>query len=346
MDEIIKDLNFAIVKNTGKDYTQVIDKKLSGRKWVNWGEDNKMPDYLYDQYLKNSNLQAVINTIANYVYGEGIVVADKDEEFTEELNITIENIIMDYIIFGGFAIECIRARSGEIVKYKHLNVMNVRLNEDLTMAYLSNKWGNYSGKEIIELPLYNKDEKQNHFVYFYRGKLTRGINPIPMYIGCMKSVEILNSTRNFHLNNVNNNFNVSAIISLNNGNIKSRELEEIEERLENNFCGANNAGKFLLINNPDKEHAATVERLNADNFGDLYQSLDKSSKEDIYTSFRVNPMLIGINQQTGFQKQEFQDAYNLFYATVIKGIQNEIKKVFVQLGIDINYNQFKIEWSE
>ena len=31
--------------------------------------------------------------------------------------------------------------------------MNVRVNEDLTTAYLSNKWGSYSGKDIIELPL-------------------------------------------------------------------------------------------------------------------------------------------------------------------------------------------------
>lgn len=331
-------LKFAVVNHTGEDYIKTFDKKSAGFKWVKWGEDNKMPDFLYDAYLKNSNLQAVINTVVNYTFGEGTVNGVYDE--------LIEKIIMDYVLFGGFAIEGLRSRTGKIVQLNYINVMNVRVNEDLNTAYLSNKWGSYSGKDIIELPLYNPEEKQNHFIYFYRGKLTRGINPIPMYIGAYKSIEILNSTRNFHLNNVNNSFNVSAIISLNNGNIKSKELEEIKDRLENNFCGANNSGKFMLVNNPDKEHAVTVERLNADNFGDLYQALDKSSKEDIYTAFRINPMLIGINQQTGFQKQEFEDAYNLFYTTVIKPIQNEIIKVFNKLENDIEIKPFKINWSE
>jgi hypothetical protein len=334
-DEVLK---FTVVNNTGDDYVKTFDKKTSNSLWVKWGQDNKMPDFLYDEYLKNSNLQAVINTVVNYTFGNGTTNNNYDE--------LVEKIIMDYVLFGGFAIEGLRSRTGEIVELNYINVMNVRVNEELTTAYLSNKWGSYTAKDVIELPLFNAQEKQPHFIYFYRGKLTRGINPIPIYIGAYKSIEILNATRNFHLNNVNNSFNVSAIISLNNGNIKSRELQDIKDKLENNFCGANNGGKFMLINNPDKEHATTVERLNADNFGDLYQALDKSSKEDIYTAFRINPMLIGINQQTGFQKQEFEDAYNLYYTTVIKPIQNEIIKVFKRLDKDIEIIPFKINWSE
>ncbi len=222
--------------------------------------------------------------------------------------------------------------------------MNVRVNEDLTIAYLSNKWGTYSGKEVIELPLFNPNEKQDHFVYFNRGKITRNINPTPTYIGAMKSVEILNSTRNFHLNNLKNGFNVSALINLNNGSIKSRELAEIKERLENNFTGSENAGKFLLINNPDREHQATVARLNADNFGDLYQALDKSSKEDIYVAFRINPILVGQNVATGFSKEEFEQAYKLFEVTVIKSWKNKINKCFNDLGIEVTFKPFKIDW--
>lgn len=334
-EEILK---FEVVRahSTGDEYIRTIDKKSSGRKWVNWGSDNKLPDFLYDQYLKNSNLQAVINTVINYTFGEGTIDGTYDE--------LIEKLIVDYTIFGGFAIEGIRSRIGNITQLNYMNVMNVRVNEELTTAYLSNKWGTYNGKDIIELPLFNPNEKQDHFIYFYRGKLTRNINPIPMYIGCLKSVEILNSTRNFHLNNVNNNFNVAALVNLNNGNIKSRELAEIKERLENNFCGADNAGKFLLINNQDKEHAATVERLNADNFGDLYQALDKSSKEDIFVAFRINPILCGQNVATGFSKEEFEQAYKLYYTTVIKPLQNELVKVFSELDVQIEINPFKIDW--
>lgn len=167
-----------------------------------------------------------------------------------------------------------------------------------------------------------------------------------MYIGCLKSIETLNGTRNFHLNNLGNNFNVSAIINLNNGTIKTRELDEIKRRLEENFTGTDNAGKFIIINNQDKEHAATIERLSADNFGDLYKSLETSSKDDIFTAFRINPMLVGINQQTGFQRQEFENAYALYYNSVVKPIQNDIAKVFGELGYVISYQPLKINWTE
>ena len=100
----------------------------------------------------------------------------------------------------------------------------------------------------------------------------------------------------------------------------------------------------MLINNPDKQHSATVERLNADNFSDLYQALDKSSKEDLYVAFRINPILVGQNVATGFSKEEFEQAYKLFDTTVIKSWKNKINKCFNDLGIEVTFNPFKINW--
>ena len=254
--------------------------------------------------------------------------------------------MFDYILFGGFTVEGIRNKNGEIVCLNYINVMNVRVNDTLDTAYISNKWGNYTGKNVIELPLYKKDENQAHFIYYYRGAITRNIYPIPIYASAMKSVAILNNTRNFHLRNIENNFSVNAIINLNNGNIKTRELEEIKNKLEKNYCGSENAGKFLLINGGDKEHAATIERLDADKFGDLYAALSESSKEDIFVAFRMNPILMGQNVQSGFSKQEFEQAYALYNRTVIKPLQNNIINAFSNLGIEVSFKPIVIEWGD
>jgi capsid portal protein len=332
-------LNFAVVtQNSGSQVLEIIDKKGTN-KWVNWGENNKLPEYLWDAYLKCSNLQTIVNSIYDYVVGEGIT-----SNFTEDITNVIEKCILDYIIFGGFTLECIRNRKGDIATINYVNVMNIRVNEELTTAFYSDKWGSYAGRNITELPLYNENEVQDHFIYFYRGNITRGINPIPTYIGCLKSVEILNGTRNFHLNNLKNNFQVNAIINLNNGNIKKKELEEIKDKLETNFTGTDNAGKFLLINNPDREHQATVVRLESDKFGDLYSNLQTSSENDLFVAFRINPILVGQNVATGFSKEEFENAYKLFNATVIKGLKNKIKKCFGDLGIELTFTEFKIDW--
>lgn len=338
MDNVKEEMNFALIAPTGVVVPSIIDKKTS-KKYINWGEDNKLPDYLWDTYLKNSNLQAITNAVRDYVLGDGT-----DTNAPIKSN-DLAKAILDYIIFGGFALEGIRSKKGEIVVLKYINVMNVRVDEDLTTAYISNQWGQWGAKDLKELPLYNGND-QEHFVYYYRGDITRNINPVPMYIGALKSIEILNSTRNFHLNNLENNFSVNAIINLNNGNIKTRELEEIKNQLTEGFCGTNNAGKFLLVNGGDKDHAATIERLQSDQFGDLYKALDESSKEDIFTAFRINPMLVGVNVATGFSKEEFANAFALYNRTVIRPLRTNVTECFEEMGFSLNFSEFKINWNE
>lgn len=334
------EMKFATVTPHGIIVPDVVDKKTS-KKYINWGEDNKLPNYLWDNYLSCSNLQAIVNTVVDFVIGEGVDTVFSQEDFADN----IQKWVTDYILFGGFAVEGLRNRNGDIAQLNYMNVMNVRVDEELTTAFLSNNWGSWSGKSIIELPLYKEDEKQSHFIYYFRGNITRNINPIPLYIASLKSIEILNNVKNFHLNNLNNGFTASSIINLNDGTIKTRELTEIKKQLEEKYTGSSNAGKFILMNGGDKDHAATVERLDADNFGDLYQTLDKSSKEDLYVAFRINPILVGVNVQTGFSKEEFENAFALYNSTMITPIKNIFIKHFKKLGVPVSFRDFKIKWA-
>lgn len=334
------EMKFATVTPHGIIVPDVVDKKTS-KKYINWGEDNKLPNYLWDNYLSCSNLQAIVNTVVDFVIGEGIDTVFSQKDFADN----IQKWVTDYILFGGFAVEALRNRNGDIAQLNYINVMNVRVDEELTTAFLSNNWGSWSGKDIIELPLYKEDEKQPHFIYYFRGNITRNINPIPMYIASLKSIEILNNVKNFHLNNLTNGFTASTIINLNDGTIKTRELSEIKKQLEEKFTGSSNAGKFILMNGGDKEHEATVVRLDADNFGDLYAALTTSSENDLYVAFRINPMLVGVNVQTGFSKEEFENAFALYNSTVITPIKNIFIKQFEKLGVPVSFRDFKINWA-
>jgi hypothetical protein len=334
------EMKFATVTPHGIIVPDVVDKKTS-KKYINWGEDNKLPNYLWDNYLSCSNLQAIVNTVVDFVIGDGVDTVFSQKDFADN----IQKWVTDYILFGGFTVEALRNRNGDIAQLNYINVMNVRVDEELTTAFLSNNWGSWSGKDIIELPLYKEDEKQPHFIYYFRGNITRNINPIPMYIASLKSIEILNNVKNFHLNNLTNGFTASTIINLNDGTIKTRELAEIKKQLEEKFTGSSNAGKFMLMNGGDKDHEATVVRLDADNFGDLYKALTESSENDLYVAFRINPMLVGVNVQTGFSKEEFENAYALYHATMITPIKNIFIKQFEKLGVPVSFKDFKINWA-
>ena len=334
------EMKFATVTPHGIIIPDVVDKRTS-KKYINWGEDNKLPNYLWDNYLSCSNLQSIVNSLKDFVIGDGVDGVFVYKDFADN----VEKWVLDYILFGGFAVEGIRNRNGEIVQLNYINVMNVRVDEELTTAFLSNNWGSWSGKDIVQLPLFKEDEKQPHFIYYFRGNLTRNINPIPCYIASLKSIEILNNVKNFHLNNLTNGFTASTIINLNDGSIKTRELAEIKKQLEEKFTGSSNAGKFILVNGGDKEHEATVARLDADNFGDLYQALTASSENDLYVAFRINPILVGVNVQTGFSKEEFENAFALYNSTMVTPIKNTFIKQFNKLGVDFSFKDFKINWA-
>lgn len=341
----MEEMNFACINYKSITIPDNFDCKKGGKGYIFWGDDNKFPDYLFDNYLKNSNLQSAVNTLNDYILGEGIssdfnYINEKGETFQD----TFSKCIFDYILFGGFALEGIRNAKGDIVRLNYINVQNVRVNEELTTAYLSNNWQEWSPRKLVTLPLYTKDELQDHFIYYYRGTITRNINPIPTYISALKSIEILNQTRNYHLHNLQNNFTGSTLVALNGTSIKASELQEIKAQLEGEYTGTDNAGKVMLINNANSDGKIEVSRLQADNAGDLYQALATSSVDDIFVAFRMNPILCGKNVSTGFSKEEFQQAYALFNATVIKPFKNQLTKAMKQLGVNIEFLPFKIDW--
>lgn len=334
-------LNLSFMKPC-PDVPSLVDKKTS-KKYINWGENNTLPQYLWDNYLKCSNLQALVNTVVDYTAGDGIVTENKNYDKTS-IEEVIRKCIFDYTLFGGFAVECLRSRTDNVTQINYINVMNVRVDEELTTAFISNQWGIWSGKNIVQLPLFNPKKNQSHFVLYYRGTITRNINPVPMWFAALKSVEVLNQVRTYNLNNITNNFSSNFVITLNGTAIKSSELEEIEDKLNNKFAGAENAGKTLLINNTNSDGRVELTRLDSDKAADIYSNVQENSVNDLYVAFRINPLLVGINQQTGFNTQEFSNSYKLYEKTVIKPIQNEFIKCFKSIGIDISFNPFIINW--
>lgn len=338
--------NFACINQTSNPIPDTFDFK-SSLEYIKWGEDNKFPIYLFDNYLKNSNLQSAVNTLCDYIIGDGIETSfDRLNDDGSNLSDTLAKSVFDYVLFGGFALEGIRNSKGDIVRLNYVNVQNIRVNEELTLAYLSNNWSQWNRKALFTLPLWNANEKQDHFIYYYRGKITRNINPIPVYVSALKSIEILNQTRNFHLHNLQNNFSGSVLVALNGTSIKSSELQEIKHSLEGEYTGTDNAGKVLLVNNTNADGKIEVNRLTADNAGDLYQNLATSSVDDIFIAFRMNPILVGKNVNTGFSKQEFQQAYSLFDATVITPIKKIFTNELRRLNVNITFNKFNINWTD
>ena len=328
------------------DKTSMPDAKevtRSGFDYVSWGKDNRYPQDLYDMYNNSAILQSVINGTADYVFGAGVISAfDIVNDKMETLEDVIKKCVFDYLIFGGFAIQ-LMYKGGKVEAMYWLDFQKCRRSEDEKKVYYSDDWGKYA-KKALEYKSWTPEIDKGTCIFYYKGHKTRGIYPVPMYVGALKSVKISTEISNFHLNNIVKGFASNAIISFNNGEPDEDTKARIEKDVKEKFCGTDNAGSFLLLFNESKDNACEIAKIQDDKFDEKYNMLAKSVKEDIFIAFRATPTLFGLpNENNGFSKQEYMESFELYNQTVVVPIQKDFERAFKAIGFVIKFKTFQLE---
>ena len=318
----------------------------SGFDYISWGPNNKFPQELFDMYQNSAILQSVINGTADYVFGGGIISAfDVVNANYETLEDVIKKCVFDYLIFGGFAIQ-LMYKGGKVENMYWLDFQKCRRSEDEKKVFYSDDWGKYA-KKALEYKSWTPDTDKGTCIYYYKGHKTRGIYPVPMYIGALKSVKISNEISNYHLNNIVKGFASNAIISFNNGEPDEDTKAKIERDIKEKFCGTENAGSFLLLFNESKDNAAEIAKIQDDKFDEKYKQLSKAVKEDIFIAFRATPTLFGLpNENNGFSKQEYLESFELYNKTVVIPIQKDFERAFKSFGYVIKFVSFNLDDTE
>lgn len=312
----------------------------SGFDYVSWGKDNRFPQDLYDMYQNSAILQSVINGTADYVFGSGVLSAfEVVNDKYETLEDIVKRCVFDYLIFGGFAIQ-LMYKGGKVESMYWLDFQKCRRSDDEKKVYYSDDWGKYA-KKALEYKSWEPGFDKGTCIYYYKGHKTRGIYPVPMYIGALKSVKISTEISNFHLNNITKGFASNAIISFNNGTPDEDTQSRIEKAVREKFCGTDNAGSFLLLFNESKDNACEIAKIQDDNFDKKYDVLSKAVKEDIFIAFRATPELFGLpNENNGFSQEEYTQAFNLYNKTVVMPIQKDVQRAFKSFGYVITFKPF------
>ena len=334
-------------------------KEVTGQKFWMYGDKNIYPQYLFDLYSNVSCLKSIINGLSDYVGGENISIAKP--EFQEQINRngeTIEDVVKQIAIdlgtYGGFALNIIRNKGGNIAEIYNINFQNLRSNKDNTEFYYSTDWSKSYGR--VKSTVYKKfsvDGTEPSSVFYYKNEKYRTY-PSPLWEGAVNSAECLKHISEFHLNSLYNGLSSDYIINFNGGKPTDEQKAEIEESLSEKFTGYNNAGRQMLSFNDDLQHKTTVEALPQTNFIDRYNSLYQTCLKDIFTSFRAHPAIFGLpTDNTGFNSQDLAEAFKLFNTTVILPIQKTIKRCFERIfgekdvisisPLTISFNEEEIE---
>ena len=320
------------------------EKSLSGKKYLNYGDNNQFPNYLWELYLRSALLQSIINGTTDYVMGNGIVYAENPiiqrlsveaNKKGDTLDDIIKKITADYLIFGGFCCQLLYNKLNELTEIYWLDFRNVRLNKDGDKAFYSDDWVRHAN-DYIEYKVFDGENKKGSSVFYFKGHLSRGVYPIPKFNGALSAIETETEISKFHLNSILNNFSANFIISFNNGQPDLATQESIESQLRDKFCGASNSAKFLAVFNDSKDNAVTVERIQDDNFDKKYEALRTSTYKTIFIAFRATPQIFGYSLEgTGFSRQEFIEAFELYNRTAVVPIQDDLVRCFNKIfGVD------------
>lgn len=329
-----------------------VEKKDKQRDYIIWGDANQYPNYLFSLYSSVATLQTIINGTADYVMGSDITT--NAEILSKAVNKTgdtfrdvISKIIMDYLIFGGFALQIIRNPYKQIIEIYYIDILKLRSDEKNEVFYYSDDWYSKSYGRIKTLiyPKFNINDDNPTSIFYYKGNITRNTYPVCRWGSAVVAAEIEKGIDTYHLNELNNNFMTSSIINFNNGVPDEHQQEEIERKLMEKFSGKENAGRILISYNDSKDNAAEIVRLNTDDFADRYNNLAKRCREQLFIAFRAVPVLFGLmTENNGFSREEFLQAFELYNKTTIQPIQRIMIEVFDEItGVNNSFSFLPFE---
>lgn len=342
---------FTAIVNETKEIPRLEVKQVKNCKYLKYGTDNLFPQYIYELYTHSGQMSAIIDTMKDYIQGNGIVSNYKEivNRKGDTFDLFIEKLIIDYLLFGGFAFQIIRNKGHEICELNWLDFRYIRVNEDEDLIFYNKEWSNGRVQPKVYDRYWNGSIQPNS-VFYYKGRQTRNQYPEPCYLAALTSLEISTQIPDYHLNNLTNGFHPSAIVNFNNGsNLSEDVMDEIEDKIKEKFTGTKNATKIMLSFNDDTDHATTIERLADEGNVDIYNTLKESTEKDIYTAFRISKLLLGNGEDnTGFSKQSFLESFALYQKTTIQPIQKELEKVINGVLGDgaLHFDKFTVDWSE
>lgn len=319
-----------------------------GRKWVEYGADNNFPGFIAGLYNKSAMNRTAILSKLDGTVGQGLKTRKEEDNYLlkranpkESWNDVFEKIALDYITFGGYALNIIWSNDGEtIAEIYHLDFTRVRsgihdmVTDEVKHYYYSTNWANWRRFTPLQYHTFDPSKSLEHpsqVMYCFDYEPGALFYPLPSYSGGLNDIQIDVEVSKFHINNLANGLAPSLFVGLNNGIPDPEARQEIYDEITMAFRGAENAGKAFIAFSDDKDHAPDITPIPAAN-SDYYVQLETRITSRILSAHRItSPMLLGLYHEggtgLGSNKDEIETAYAHFISTVIKPIQKSMLKV-------------------
>ena len=349
--------------------TAPVVTEVRGKDWIDYGTEewaNLYPQFLIDLYYNSSTQAAIINSTAELIAAEDIVIKDEEDReleavvklkkffksanSNETLHEVVKKIAFDFKLQGAFALNIVWSQDRtQISEIYHIDCSKIRAEKPNEMGkveayYVSADWADIRQNKPYRVPAFNTKDRTSPNQILYTGLYSPNMNAYhtPDYVAGNNWALVDQRVAEFHLNNISNGFAGSYMISFANGVPTQEERFQIESSLAAKFSGADNAGKFILTFSDDKTRTPEITAITPSDLDKQYLALQELLVSNILSAHRItSKTLMGIDSASGFSSNadELNAASNYFLNTVCKPYQSHIlktlSKIFEVNGMDM-----------
>lgn len=292
------------------------------------GDNNNFFNELIKLYEMSSIHNSFINNFTQKVIGSGIksdIESDKVIIDNYKLNDLWNKIVLDFAIYGGFAIEIIwNTLHNKILELNYIDFSKIRSGyidkdtDEVELYYYSYDWKAYH-KNIEVYQKFNPDENsENRQLYYFKGHHPGSdIYPRPYYLGGLKYIYVDIQLSTFYANLVKNNFVGNTIIKVPTGMDPDKQIA-FEEGIKKNFTSPDNAGSIVIIYG-DGENVVELLEFGKGSDDQKYQWLTQQTTDQLIIAHQIpNPIIAGVRVGgTLGGTQEMKDAEIIYNKNVI-----------------------------
>lgn len=329
--------------------------KKSTRGWINYGDDNNLPQVILDINNQSAVNKSIIDSKVTYICGSGINQTSYcgNPNANENWDIFIEKIARDYSTFGGFCFQLIMNENGKSISIFHTDFSKIRIGEVNEYGipldyYMSNDWSKTSGQYTpISIKAYGSENIRQGIPYLlYYKDYEPGLDfyPIPQYYSALNYIEADGLLGKFYRNSINNGFAPSVIITIP-SNPSEDAKSQFNRDMTETFAGTNGANSIVVLYGESQDVKPTVTPFVASGNADLYNNVNDVIFQKIISAHRLSsPTLAGISGSGNLSgnASEIINSFILYNYTVIHNMRRKILSVINPFIINNGYNPLSI----
>jgi hypothetical protein len=331
-----KGSNVHVVSLSSYNKPKVTEDKR--KEWVNYGEDNNYYQYLIDLYTESTTNNAIINGVANMIYGKGLDALDSSTKTDEYAalraifkNECLKKVSLDLKLLGEASFQVLY-KDGRVVRAEHFPRQTLRAEKcndegQIEAYYYFHDWGKIKPadkpKRIAAFGFGNGREPEIKIAKKY----VSGYDyycPVD-YVGGLAYAELESEVSDYLINDVQNGFSGTKVVNFNNG-VPDREKQmQIKNDVLNKLTGSRGEKVIIAFNN-NAESKTTIEDIPLNDAPAHYQYLSEECATKLMVAHRVtSPLLLGIrsgNSGLGNNADEIKTASQLFHNITIRPYQD------------------------